>query len=372
MANIQLPNQVFSAPYYGSQTNGNTPYTPYNPNNHYGSPANTASNPPRPYGHHAAPTYNPSTSYNPSNSYPSPNVNGTHNYNTMNPAQTSMSSQSQAGATGGMGPPARPIDKPTDINELGDVMVGSGIDLREEEAALLNSYGKQRQDAGYGTGSFGTYAPPKENSYSRNVPGDRGSFYGAGSFNQAPEPERSAEDLADEIRRKSLRRKAEIHSYHLNNPFLSSGCLHKRLNKQALSMQVSIPKAGLLKSAPGRPATEIAIQGPDNNPVIKVVHGEDLVGIDAPLVELLSLLSLATEERIRGFVEDSATLAKGRRIGAHGVVPADLTDLAIPTGSSEAVAGLPTPGNSAVSEKSNPLKRMVRNCFVYGNILTFR
>lgn len=39
---------------------------------------------------------------------------------------------------GSMGPPSRPNDKPTDMNELTDVLLGSGVDLREEEAALMN------------------------------------------------------------------------------------------------------------------------------------------------------------------------------------------------------------------------------------------
>lgn len=247
-------------------------------------------------------------------------------------------------------------------------MVGSGIDLREEEAALLHSYGKsgqQRQDTGYGANSFNnfgpSYAPPKSNFYSQNVPGDRNSFYGAGTFNQAPEPEKvpSAEEIAEENRRKALRRKMEIRSYHLNNPFLQSGCVHKRLTKQAHGMQVVVPKAGLLKSQPGHPARQITIQGPDKNEVLKLVQGEDILQPEAPLIELLSLLSLAAEERIRGLVEDAATLAKGRRVGSHGIVPADLVDLATGHGASETVAGLPTPNNSAVSPRSTPLKRML-------------
>ena len=269
--------------------------------------------------------------------------------------------------SGGMGPPARPIDKPTDINELGDVMLGSGIDLREEEAALLNSYSKgtqSRQDttaSGNAALLNGTgYMTPNQNFYSRNIPGDRNSFFGAGFYNQEPEPERSAEEISKETQRKVVRRRAEIHSYHLNNPFLSGGNLHKRLTKQAHGMQVSFPKTGLLKSAPGRPPTEIGVCGPDNNTVLKVVHGEDLLGHESPLVEILVLLSLATEERIRGFVEDSATLAKGRRVGSRGVVPNDLVDLAAPHGSSERVTTPKTPGGSAVPEKKNPLKRTLR------------
>ena len=361
MANIQLPNQVFSAPYYGAQPNGNQPYPPYNPNNQYGSAASATASRTHPYGAQTSPTYNQNLPYSPNNIYGQNTVNGASNYNNTNVQQAPPPSLS--GSAGRMGPPERPSDnKPTDINELGDVMVGSGIDLREEEAALLNSYAKagQQQGTGYGANNFGpSYVPPKDNFYSHNVAGDRASFYGAGSFNQPPAPERSAEEMAAESRKRAARRRAEIHSYHLNQPFLSSACIHKRLNKQAHSLQVDIPRAGLLKSQPGHAPRQIALQGPDKNEVLKLVQNEDLVQPDAPLVELLTLISLAAEERIRGLVEDAATIAKGRRIGSHGVVPTDLVNLANGHGASGTAVGLPTPVDSAVSPKMSPLKRML-------------
>lgn len=272
-----------------------------------------------------------------------------------------------------MGPPERPSDKPTDINELGDVMVGSGIDLREEEAALLSSYarsGQQQQATGYGSHSFHnygpSYVPPKDNFYSHNTPGDRASFYGGGTFNQQPTREQSAEEIAAENRKRAARTKAEIRSYHLNNPFLSIGCLQKHLTKEAHSQQVEFPRSGLLKSQPGHAPRQIALQGPDGNEVLKVVQDEDLLQLDAPLVEILTLISLAAEDRLRGLVEDAATLAKGRRIGSHGVVPLEMADLATGNGALEVATGLPTPDNSAVSPNGNPLKRML------GNILSLK
>ena len=263
-----------------------------------------------------------------------------------------------------MGPPERPVDKPTDINELGDVMLGSGIDLREEEAALLSSYakaGQQRQGTGYGVNSvqdYGpSYVPPRDNFYSHHVPGDRNSFFGGGSFNQQPTSDQSAEDIAAEKRKRALRRKTEIRSYHLNNAFLSGACVRQRLDAQTRKMQVEIPRAGIFESSPGNVPRQVALQGPDKNEVLKVVQQQDLLQIDSPFVEILSLISLAAEERIRGLIEDAATLAKGRRIGSRGLVPAELADLADGRGASETVAGLPTPDNSAVSPTDNPLKR---------------
>ena len=104
-------------------------------------------------------------------------------------------------------------------------------------------------------------------------------------------------------------------------------------------------------------AQRLLVHGPDKNETLKVVKGESLLNSEGPYVEILTLLSLAVEERMRGIVEDAATLAKGRRVGSHGIVPVELTDLATGEGATETANGLPTPGNSAVSPKSNPLKR---------------
>ena len=297
-----------------------------------------------------------------------------NNYNTLNhpPSQQyaphpHSAAPSQPAPTGTMGPPSRPAaDKPTDINELGDVLAGSGVDLREEEAALL-AYGRpgqQRQDTGYGGGSFNSfgsnYSTPTTNFYSSNVPGDRNSFYGAGTFNQPAEPYRSPEEIAAADRKKALRRRTEIKSYHLNDPFLWGGCLSNRLLRQAQHMQVQVPNRGLLSNVSRQNVPlQLLVHGPDKNDNLKVVKGEPLLNTEGPYVELLSLLSLAAEERMRGLVEDAAALAKGRRTGSHGIVPAALTDLATGERATETANGLPTPSNSAVSPKSNPLKRMV-------------
>jgi hypothetical protein len=264
-----------------------------------------------------------------------------------------------------MGPPSRPaVDKPTDINELGDVMANSGIDLREEEAALSFNFARaqQRREGGYGaTSGAPNHTAPRENYYMQNTPGDRNSFYGSGTFNQATEaPTKSPEDLAAEARKKALRQKAEIHSYHLNDPFLYPKVLIHDLKKQASAMSVVIPSRGHYnpQARPGAPPRELLVQGPDKNWVMKSVTSEELLDVESPYAEILALISLAAQERIRGLVEDAAALAKGRRMGSHGVVPLELADIATGSGASESVAGLPTPSNSAVSPTSNPLKRM--------------
>ena len=113
------------------------------------------------------------------------------------------------------------------------------------------------------------------------------------------------------------------------------------------------------------------MQGPDKNVQVKMVTTGEYLHTDSPYVEILSLLSLATEERLRGLVEDAATLAKGRRMGSSGVVPIELADLATGNGASEMVTGLPTPSNSAVSPTANPLKRKLPFLLIPANYLTF-
>ena len=281
-------------------------------------------------------------------------------------------------ATGVMGPPSRPapVDKPTDVNDLTDVLVGSGVDLREEEAALVNrsntSHQQQNgtafaQDANLYTNVGRSLGPSmsdssdyrQTNTLSPNVPGERNSFYGGGTLNQPSVPIQSLEDRAEAERKRAIRRKAERKQYHLNDPFLMGSSVHRRISKHTDSMQVAINKHGLLqpnnRSSQG---LQLAVAGPDKNEMLVMVKGEDLLYENAPLAEFLTLISLATQERLRNVVEDTATLAKGRRTGSHSVVPTDLTDLAIGSGIPDPVSSFPTPGNSAVSPKENPLKRM--------------
>ena len=308
MSNIALPNQVFSSPYYGAQPNGIQP---------------------------------------------------TNSYNTMNAPPPA----------GNMGPPSRPAaEKPADVNELNDVLIGSGIDIRDEEAALLNHHNSypQQPDTSFGSNysnpydSFGSNAsgPDRYNVMSQNVPGDRNSFYGAGTFNQPAATYQPTAQQAETEKQAAIRRKAETRQYHLNNPFLYAGCVQRRLSKQSHAQQVTVPNFGVLQSKESRPV-QVAVAGPDKHERIVSLTGQDLMWQDVPLAEILTLMSLAAEERLRALVEDAAALAKGRRIGSHGVVPTDLTDLAIGDGPFETVNALPTPSNSAVSPKSNPLKRML-------------
>ena len=253
--------------------------------------------------------------------------------------------------TGAMGPPSRPAapEKPEDVKEFNDIVNNAGIDLKAEEALL--TYNRGREINNNTANPFGS-----QNYYSQNIPGGRDSFYGAGTFNQPPEPAKSAEDLATEARARAVRKRAEVKSYHLNEPFVFAKALEMRMRKKATDMQVKVSFSKLASAVPEYPKRELQICGPDGNRIQKTFADQDWLEHENPWVEMLSLLSLATEERLRTLVEDAAILARGRRVGSQGKVPADMAELA--NGASETANGLPSPGNSAVSPKANPLKRM--------------
>ncbi|MCJ1289038.1 hypothetical protein MMC34_000570 [Xylographa carneopallida] len=311
ITNGTLPNQIFSSPHFGAQPNG-----------HQSRPYPDAPQPHQP--------------------------------------------------AGSMLPPSRPIEKPVDVNDLSDVLLGSGVDLKEEEAALYTPFDRASSQAngnfftsepntsfgpsgntGYQPDSFRPYN--QFNTLSQNVPGDKNSFYGAGTFNQPAIPVKSLEQQAEEQRKRAVRRKAEREQYHLNDPFLFAALVRQRLVKHTHATHVSFPTDGLLTSQGARPQ-KVAVTGPDQNEAIIMLNGQDLLYTASPMVELLTLVSLAAQERLRTIVEDTAAIAKGRRVGSHGVIPPELADLAVGTVPPEP-ASLPTPGNSAVSPRTNPLKR---------------
>ncbi|MCJ1352926.1 MAG: hypothetical protein MMC33_002910 [Icmadophila ericetorum] len=278
---------------------------------------------------------------------------------------------------GAMGPPSRPTDKPpdkpTDMNELADVLVGSGVDLKEEEAALYNRYNTPQQQQQpnssnpihYGTPYNGPILAPtspylnRGDVYSSNIPGNRSTFYGAGAFNQPVAAYRTPEEIAEEAEKAARKKRGERRQYHLNNPFLQAGIIQRRLQKHSHATQVIVPQGGLLTSnrSVGQ-STSVAVAGPDRNEIITVLQGQDLLYHEAqPLVDILTLLSLAAQERLCVLVEDSAAIAKGRRKGTHGFVPSELAEIAIGNGPSKTAPVPSSPNGSMASPKTSFQKR---------------
>ncbi|KAL8841302.1 MAG: hypothetical protein Q9176_003395 [Flavoplaca citrina] len=338
IANISLPNQVYSQQYNGPRP--------------YGQPGHTAYN-----------TFNPQ----PLSHQPPPHQQQQQQQQHM-PQQTHQYANQQLQQSGNMGPPSKPVDKdrPTDMNELSDVLMGSGVDLKEEEAALLNRHNQDGSFLTNGAQSFDSYGPgttvnpaySSYNIYSQNVPGGRDTFYGAGSFNQPAVSYQSVKDRAEVERKARVRKRAEMAQYHLNEPFLMSLRVSNLMRQKASKAHLQIRMEGLYHPQGQQEGQQLYVCGPDKHDRLVTLKGEDLLNHDAPMVDLLSLLSLAAEERLRTIIEDAVALAKERRSSSHGVVPPQFLDIAAVNGpAAETANGLPTPGNSAVSPKANALKR---------------
>lgn len=269
--------------------------------------------------------------------------------------------------------------------ELADVLVSSGVDLKEEEAALTTPYlNATQQNNSYSfnsnnASSFNSTASngsstgtlTASNNYhhlSDNLPGGRETFYGAGTFNQPAAPHQAPEALAEEQRKRAARRLAEKRQYHMNDPFLSGRSLKRKLFACADANHARLPIDGVYSPQRNtrQPMLPVEVTAPDGTTVV-ATKGQSFVYPDAPMVDIFTLLSLATEERIRALLEDAAALALGRRVGSHGVVPPDWADLAVGNGPESATAKY-TPGRSswesAVSPKTNPLKREMAHTFL--------
>lgn len=276
-------------------------------------------------------------------------------------------------AAGTMGPPSRPVERATDTAALTDVIAQSGIDIKDEEKWLTAFFSQKPESQGqssqglsfnstHSSASDGSalsgghgYGDPRQHS-------QHGQQYpvGGGSFSQGSGPPRSAEEIAQEEWKAAVRRRAETRSVHLNDPFLNGNALRQRTTKQVRRISATMNVVGVDKEQPSLPA-----QMHFNTPNVAGAGLGSHVTIlekDSPLTDVLTLMSLATGERIRGLMEDAVAAAKSRRVDSNGVVPLEWSDLAVSDKAgaavSTALAGNRSGQDSAVSPlTTNPRKR---------------
>lgn len=251
-----------------------------------------------------------------------------------------------------MGPPPRPnAEKPEkeekekihDISDVTDVFHGSGIDLREEENYMSNTFRNAHASAAYNA-SFGssTTAASANSSFNQLNSGSFGSqtaFSGSGPISQ---PALSQEDLSKEVDRKhaaAARELAISRQQHLKDSFLVSNRIRHRMHQIAYEQGVALNVEGLfdkidqpaasgqtISNANGQAAAAIK----DNHSRILQEKPKDgYLQESAPLADILTLVSVAANDRLRTMLDDAYRLARGRRYGSHGVVPADLVDIAV-------------------------------------------
>ncbi|KAG9526077.1 hypothetical protein KCV07_g627, partial [Aureobasidium melanogenum] len=264
---------------------------------------------------------------------------------------------------GAMGPPPRPTqekaekedkEKITDISDVTDVFHGSGIDLREEENYMTSTYRNVHKNTSFNTsfGSNTTVASPN-NSFGLVSQGSFGSqpaFAGSGPISQPPISQESVKDEIDQKHRAAALALNEKRQQHLTDPFLQANNIRHRMHRIAYDQGVALNVDGLYDKLPERPQGIQGVSATGPNGTAAAVKGHGLLQETAPLAEILTLISLAANERVRSLVDESYAIARGRRYGSHGVVPPNLSDLAIGENETAAVAEIPRITNTAWEE----------------------
>ncbi|KAB2571411.1 putative transcription initiation factor tfiid component taf4 protein [Lasiodiplodia theobromae] len=283
------------------------------------------------------------------------------------------------GAPGSMGPPQRPADKQekpekekaTDINDLSDVIGASGIDLREEENYLAQTYQNQHQASSFNTSfsqSPATQSPNNSfNALSQGSFGNYPAFQGTGPVNQPAVSQKTIEEELFEKHKAAARSLAEKSQQELNDPFCRGNNIRQKIGRHTYDQGVKFNVDGLYdrisKDQPQR-VNGTQATGPDGTGMVKA-QAAALLDTNAPLAEILTLLSLATKERLRGILEDAYALSRSRQLGSHGVVPPEFADIATGNGTPKPTTAVPTSvtktawdqPDSAISPTTVPSKR---------------
>jgi len=349
-SNISLPQNLYNTPY----TNGHTTPTINLPNNN--SSHSPYQNQPKPPMNHQ----NQPQSQTPNGNGPPGNLHPNNQFqNNQNVPQQ---------GPGMMGPPSKPAEKDNANEDQMDVLANAGVDLREEETFAMSFH-----SASYNSqpGFSETGPNPTGHAFTQFAPGDADSFYGAGPANQAGHPTDKA--TQDVLQRKAAERAwadatlklARSRQHELNRPHVDVAHLWGRMDRIArengLVLNTDGGKMPQLK-LPSEFQGDVRVQTAASLHGAMTVTGGRFLPGDTALADQLALMSLATNLRIRALLEDAVALARGRRTGSHGTVPREWADVSAPiSGSSGTMIsdGASRQGwESAVSPRSNPLKRM--------------
>lgn len=229
-----------------------------------------------------------------------------------------------------------------DVSNISDVLTGSGIDLRAEEEYLTHSFGTRKEDTSFSQTSGSTSSP--HGSFNQwGQAGAHGAFQGTGPLGQKPLTE---EELKAELLRKherAARALSEAAQAPLTDPFLLAANLRQRIAQRAYQHGIQVNLEGVFDRIPDTPQNlkRSSVTGPNGETII-ALQSDSLLNQGAPFVELLSLISLAAEERVRTVLEDAFALAQSRQMTSHGIVPPNLADIAQANGDVKSTTTVPT------------------------------
>jgi hypothetical protein len=195
-----------------------------------------------------------------------------------------------------MPPPPRPNKEEKDekgVDDVTDVMHGSGINLKDEENYLQSLYtNRHTAKDSFGTqgSSFGSGTLSGGNSFNMlqgtSFDGQNGNGALAGTLGQPL----SQDDVEKEAKRKrelAAREKAERDQHHLNNPFLLGNVLRVRMDKIAKENSVRLDVNGLYLLQQPEP-TKVMTNGANTEGIVRAGSKIDQ---GAPYADILSLVS---------------------------------------------------------------------------------
>lgn len=324
-----------------------------------------------PYGIHNNNFFRQNQNYGAQNSQSPPGQNQFASHSNSFSDNTQNQSNTMAG---NMGPPMKPAEKKGDEDQM-DVLTGTGVDLREEEAYSQNQFTFSQNATSSQSTAF---------SSQNLIAGPEGSFYGSGRMSQQAEPVdgRSQEEwmkqVAEDAWHQAARNLAQSRQEELGDPFVLPKFMMHRLDKIARKEGVRInTRDGWMGrlGVPGQdyelPTQVQTIVGPQNGAIL-ATRGQILPS-DNLVVDQLILLSLATKHRTRQLLEDVVKIAKGRQVGSSGFVPSEWAESAVPANGADGTIASTDPEapragwESAVSPRTVPNPSLRRKFFLVYN-----
>jgi hypothetical protein len=306
-----------------------------NPTSPYQSPFPASPYTPNQYGGGALSPGSPylSVPQSPAAAYPAQSFNQPQPYQYPNDGQSRH-------PQGSMPPPKVPYSKTQDnaelekanprdmdVNNISDVLTGSGIDLRAEEEALT-SFGRSYGNSFNSQASGSTISPHGSFNWSQGANG-HGAFQGNGPLSQPVTQEQQEAELLRK-HEEAARALAERAQAPLTDPFLWAGILRQRITSRCYENGIQTNLEGLFDRIPPRQqnVARASVTG-SNGESITALSADSLLSQEAPYVDILALITLAAEERMRTLLEDAFALAQNRRHTSQGLVPPNLVDLAL-------------------------------------------
>ncbi|KAL9623001.1 MAG: hypothetical protein Q9160_002719 [Pyrenula sp. 1 TL-2023] len=252
---------------------------------------------------------------------------------------------------GSMGPPSRPPEKELDLgHSFDEAIAGTGVNLEEEQANLMNS--SQSREPSHGQFSFGAHHANAGTDLGTNNIFSSNRIDGLPDINSSADPfGGSDQDLAEiqEDWRAGSRRQ-----HHLTDLFLEGQTLENKISSIAYEQKLKTVKDGLFYATQGRPPQRTQVEAPDGSTEV-IDKGQTILDSNrgSTLIPLMTLVSLACKMRVTGLVDRASRLAYERKNFSMGRVPLDWHNIA-------AIEGNP-PANSTTAAASTEARSSIKS-----------